>query len=229
MAATPVPSFTAPPDFPALSDRAAGTYNSKAFAWATAWQGTTGPNVYAIANTAYLNAQEAAAQTATAVTAAASAENSAASAAAAANFKDFWANLTGPLNKPASVKHGGRFWYLLQNVADVTAHEPAENAYWTSATTGTLITQQVTGNVNPAVPGVTYIFCAATATVTLPLPESLAKGDGFGFRVAVDLSPTQKVKLNGAKLFGKTVEDDEVYMDVVALEINFEDNTYGYI
>lgn len=59
MAATPVPAFSAPPDFPVLSDRAAGTYNTKAFAWAAAWQGTTGPNVYAIANTAYLNAQEA--------------------------------------------------------------------------------------------------------------------------------------------------------------------------
>ena len=62
MATTPVPAFIAPPDFPTLSDRASGTYNSKAFAWAEAMQDTTGPNIHALAVTAKANADEAAAQ-----------------------------------------------------------------------------------------------------------------------------------------------------------------------
>ena len=63
MATTPVPAFIAPPDFPALSDRASGTYNSKAYAWADAMQATTGPNIHAIAVTAKDNADDAAANT----------------------------------------------------------------------------------------------------------------------------------------------------------------------
>ena len=63
MATTPVPDFVPPPDFPALSDRALGTYNSKAYAWATAIQSTTGPNIHAIAVTAKSNADAAAANT----------------------------------------------------------------------------------------------------------------------------------------------------------------------
>ena len=63
MATTPVPPFAAPPDFPALSDRASGTYNSKAFAWAEAMQSTTGPNIHALAVTVKDNADDAAANT----------------------------------------------------------------------------------------------------------------------------------------------------------------------
>ena len=60
MATTPVPAFVPPPDFPALSDRALGTYNTKSHAWATAIQSTTGPNIHALAVTAKANADDAA-------------------------------------------------------------------------------------------------------------------------------------------------------------------------
>lgn len=79
MATTPVPAFIAPPDFPALSDRASGTYNNKAFAWAEAMQDTTGPNIHAIAVTAKDNADDAAVNAA-----AATAQANAAVAAAGA-------------------------------------------------------------------------------------------------------------------------------------------------
>lgn len=130
MAATPVPSFTAPPDFPALSDRAAGTYNSKAFAWAAAWQAATGPNVYAIAQSAYLNAQEAGTQAATATSAASQASASASTAIASANFKGDWSALTGALAMPACVRHGGRYWVLLSSLANVAAQVPGVSASW---------------------------------------------------------------------------------------------------
>ena len=128
MAATPVPSFSAPPDFPALSDRALGTYNSKAYAWATAWQGTTGPNVHAIAATAYANAQEAATQAASAVGASAQAVGAADAAVASSNFKGAWSALTGALSMPASVLHSGQYWLLLQPLLDVAASEPGLDA-----------------------------------------------------------------------------------------------------
>ena len=73
MATTPVPAFVPPPDFPALSDRALGTYNSKSYSWATAIQSTTGPNIHAIAVTAKANADEATAKSTAAADSAATA------------------------------------------------------------------------------------------------------------------------------------------------------------
>ncbi len=45
-------------------------------------------------------------------------------AVAAANFKGNWNSLVGSLNIPASVRHNGQFWELLENIPDVTAEEP---------------------------------------------------------------------------------------------------------
>lgn len=218
----------AKPTVPTYPQLGSPTFNQEAYAVGAGMPAVV-DGIDALAENAFVNATAANEGAVTSVQAANSAAASAASAAAASNFKNWWVNLSGPLSMPASVKHNGRFWYLLQNVADVTAHEPAENAYWTASTTGTLITQAVTGDVNPAVPGVTYIFAVATAKVTLPPPGGLEKGAGFGFRAGVALSPNQKIKLNGAKLFGKTVEDDEIFMDVVALDINLDETAYGYI
>ena len=54
-----------------------------------------------------------------------------ATAVAAANFKGGWADLTGALDTPASVLHAGAYWLLLDDLADVTASEPAsDNAEW---------------------------------------------------------------------------------------------------
>jgi hypothetical protein len=53
---TAPPALTTAPDFPALADRAAGTYNSKAYTWATHWGTTGGPQVKALADNAFTNA-----------------------------------------------------------------------------------------------------------------------------------------------------------------------------
>lgn len=180
MAATPVPAFSAPPDFPALSDRAAGTYNTKAYAWAIAWQSTTGPNVYAMAESARLNALEAKAQTDTAVAAGTQASTAAATALAASNFKGEWSFMAGALNKPACVKHNGRFWILLNNLGDVTTSEPGVSADWTSLDAGR-VTQTITSSTT-AVPGVYYI--ATTAGITLTIPSGWLSGDSVGGRNA---------------------------------------------
>lgn len=57
--------------------------------------------------------------------------NAAASATGAANFKGEWSTLAGTLNRPACVKHGGRFWLLLSDLVDVTTATPGVSAAWT--------------------------------------------------------------------------------------------------
>ena len=176
MATTPVPPFAAPPDFPALSDRASGTYNSKAFAWAEAMQDTTGPNIHALAVTAKANADEAANQSTAAVATASQAvtdteaiktaavsettaikdaavsetaaikdqargyrDDAAISALAAqgsANFKGDWSSLVGALVMPATVRHAGKFWVLLNNVPNVATAEPGVSAAWAKTSAG---------------------------------------------------------------------------------------------
>lgn len=175
MAVTPVPAFTPVPPFPPLSDRVLGTYNSKAYAFGNHMSTVFMTDLTALANCALANATEAN-LAATAVTAAAaSAVASANLAAAAANFKGLWPSLTGALNKPASVKHNGRFWALLNNLADVTASQPGVSADWTSLDSGS-VQQEVTTNTT-MLPGVRYVVKAAGVTLTAPLPASLQAGD----------------------------------------------------
>ncbi len=80
MAIKPVPSMTDTPPFPALSDRAAGTYNSKAYAFGSHMAEKFNDEVVAIAGSAYENAVEAAAQAVAASASAQTAENAAQSA-----------------------------------------------------------------------------------------------------------------------------------------------------
>lgn len=52
-------------------------------------------------------------------------------ALAVVGFAGKWADLTGALNIPATVFHQGAYWRLLNDLADVTASEPAnDNADW---------------------------------------------------------------------------------------------------
>lgn len=83
MALTTVPAYTNPPDFPSLSDKPAGTYNSKAYAWAQAMP-TLGTSVKAIGDATYTNAQHAETQATAASGSATNAGNSATAAAASA-------------------------------------------------------------------------------------------------------------------------------------------------
>ena len=81
MAIAPVPPLSDVPDFPALSDRAAGTYNSKAYAFGTHMANTFNAEIAAVANNVHGNATEAATSAVTANTKAGEALISAAAAA----------------------------------------------------------------------------------------------------------------------------------------------------
>ena len=51
-------------------------------------------------------------------------------AAAVAAFAGVWEDLTGPLAQPAAVFHDDLYWLLLEDLADVTAHEPGVSVAW---------------------------------------------------------------------------------------------------
>ena len=60
----------------------------------------------------------------------AAAQISASNAASAASFKGLWASLTGAANIPFSVYHGGFFWLLATNLANVTSKVPGVDSEW---------------------------------------------------------------------------------------------------
>ena len=80
MAITPVPSMTPVPHFPALSERAAGTYNASAYAFGTHMADTFNGELIAVAESAEANAQEAISAVSSASTSATNAANSATAA-----------------------------------------------------------------------------------------------------------------------------------------------------
>jgi len=102
-------------------------------------------------------------------------------ALATAHFRGLWQDLAGPLARPASVKHNGRIWLLLADLANVAASEPGVSADWTSTDAGVLV-QEITVST-AMVPGVRYVV--KTAGITLSAPTVLLAGDRLS---AVDAS-----------------------------------------
>ncbi|NML62273.1 hypothetical protein HHL21_14545 [Massilia sp. RP-1-19] len=84
MAITPVPAMTDTPPFPALADRAAGTYNAKAYAFGSHMSDTFNSELVAVATNVQGNAADAAASATTATTKASEATSSASNAASSA-------------------------------------------------------------------------------------------------------------------------------------------------
>lgn len=126
----------------------------------------------------YNNAVEAATAAGTSTSAATAAVEASSVALAAANFKGMWSSLTGNLDKPASVKHNGRFWLLLNNLANVALSQPGVSSDWTSSDAGRVIQTITTNTV--AVPGVYYVVDAVG--ITLTVPTGWLNGDYLGGR-----------------------------------------------
>ena len=85
MAITPVPPLSDVPDFPALSDRSAGTYNSKAYAFGTHMANTFNGELAALASNVHSNAQDASASATAASGSASAAATSESSALSSKN------------------------------------------------------------------------------------------------------------------------------------------------
>lgn len=184
------------------------------------------PGANALATNVYNNATEAASAGSTATAAALTATNAAASAVGAANFKGEWSTLTGALARPACVKHSGRFWLLLSDLADVTADTPGVSASWTVLDAGTVPSQTMStasATVN-AVVGVRYIFAAND--IVLNAPSSANKGDYHGIRAVIGVTGCTWV-WSSIKVRGGTPGTLDV--DIQSMDLFYEDVTRGYI
>jgi hypothetical protein len=84
----------------------------------------------AFATEANALAEEVDEKEAAAIAAASTAEDAAAASLAAANFKGAWGDQTGAAAVPYAVSHLGRYWQLLDDLADVTAKTPGTDPEW---------------------------------------------------------------------------------------------------
>jgi len=151
MPTSPTPLPTIPP-FPALADKATGTYNSKAYDWATGWADDIAPAIEALADNAYDNAVEAAAsanaaatsastattQASTATTQAGNASTSAAAAAASALTAVNAPGTSGTSTTSITVGAGtktlttqtGKAWVVGQPVTLARTSDPVATRMW---------------------------------------------------------------------------------------------------
>ena len=205
------------------------TFNQDAYAFASAMPGVS-TGIGALATNAAQNAQISHDNAETAVLASGNAASAAEVAMGATNFKGMWASLSGALAKPATVKHNGRFWLLLANLADVTASEPTtSNPAWTTLDSVVGISQQITASTT-AIAGVTYIITAPGVTLTGPAAGSLAKGEGWGY---VLTAAARTCFLNFANVpYRKRATGAVAWTidsDVSGKWFQYEDTTQGYI
>ena len=208
------PSRNDPVNFPSRADTFLGALP------------TFATEVNLVAEEINTNTLTAVAQAGIATTAANNANSASIVSMSSVNFKGLWTSLTGALNKPASVKHNGRFWLLLNNLGNVTTSTPGVSADWTSMDAGIPISQVITTNTT-AIPGVRYIIANPSITLTMPT-SGLLKGDYVGIRLAVTPSLNTLVNFGSVKLYGVAV--GSVYIDIkgFGLDLNYEDSTYGW-
>lgn len=225
-APTPVSALPAAPD----PDSPEDTFDVVAFNWAsalTAWtsgMNSLAGNVYVNAGEARSQADRAAAMADNAAAAASTAQTAASVALGASNFKGQWATLAGALNKPACVKHNGRFWLLVNNLANVAASTPSDaNADWVSMDAGAPPTAVITTDT-PAVVGVRYRIEGA-CTLTLPT-SGLLRGDFIGWAL-MDGVTGAYVDFGATKCQGRDVGLMSLDIPRDARSLYYEDTTRG--
>lgn len=199
------------PDAPSRTDPATFSEKSDALLGALATfvseTNTVASEVNANAETATTQAElattngaaQVALATAQAVASAASASSanvSASSAAAAANNKGNWSALTGPLNMPASVVHGGQVWALVANLADVTAATPGVSASWLAISSLQYILLNAAGQSLPNPAGYCTVDITAPAGSFMLLPDATTLRKGFAYELKV--TNTVYLKPSGA-------------------------------
>lgn len=226
-------TISSPPtltDLPATPDRSAkGTFNARVVAmfdmlkntgigeWRTMMDWIRGA-----ANDAATSASTAATQAGNAAGSAVAAQTAATASLGAANFKGNWSSLTGALNTPACVKHSGRFWLLLNNLADVTAATPGVSSAWTSLDSGTAPSAVITTNTT-AVVGVRYRIAGAC---TLTVPTGLQQGDLIAFSL-MDGVTGAYVDFGATKFQGRDVGLMSLDIPLIGLSMTYENSTLG--
>lgn len=112
-----------------------------------------------------------------------------------ANFKGNYSALTGALNVPSSVYHSGKYWQLLNNMADVTSESPSVGATNWALATQTAGRVVLTPPITLTVGG--DYFIAAAGDVTLPDPTTIPDGVGFNFTKKFGVTPSILTVTNG--------------------------------
>ena len=224
---TPISPPPAPtvPVYPALGSP---SFNEDAYAYGSAMPGVSAA-LGDLAENVAINAQIGHNNAGLASSSAEAAAGAQASALAASNFKGLWAGMAGALNKPACVKHNGRFWLLLSNLANVAASEPGVSSDWTSLDSGTGVTQVISTpsvTVN-AVSGVCYVIAATGVTLVYPATGQV-KRDYIGIRLAA-APGTQTIDFNGHKFRGQAAGLRTINVAALELDTYYEDVTRGYI
>jgi hypothetical protein len=223
IAPTPVDALPTAPD---PNDRS--TFDARAYPYQVALSGAYRTQINAIAVNVSDNATDAATSATTATNAAASATAARDTAFAVANFKGNWSDLTGALNMPACVRHSGRFWVLLANLANVTTAVPGVSASWAALDVGTVPSQLLStaGATVNAVVGVRYIVAANN--VTLVAPAGFLKGDFHGARWMT--GATGGVwNFGSTPLRGWAAGTLEIDVERFGLDLYYEDTTRGLI
>lgn len=91
-----------------------------------------------------------------------------------ANYKGQWSTLTGALNKPAAVGHGGLFWLLVNNLANVTTSEPGMTNDWVRIPGVTEVATPI--NASPA-GGATNVGASSAITLSANAFGAIYVGD----------------------------------------------------
>lgn len=167
---TPVapPALTPAPDFPALADRAAGTYNSKSYTWATHWGGTGGPQLKALADNAYTNAQ-AAYEAAAAAGEAATAAGEAATAAGESQAASALSATTASTQAGIATTQAG---IATAAAGSITAAAATASAQATLATTERIAAQAAAATASAVVLGVSTGLPTAKPLLLLDFANS---------------------------------------------------------
>ena len=215
----------AAPVVPLYPPLGSATFNADAYAYGSAMPGVV-DGISDLAGNAHTNALSSVESATAAASAAASAADVQAVVLGAANFKGLWSGLTGALSKPATVKDGGRFWLLLDDLADVTAAVPGVSASWTALDTGVSPTQYITSNTT-VVPGVRYIIGAPGITLNMT-GITWAKGDYFGVREAIG-SGTYTINFGATKDRTRALGSVVITAQYLAYDRAYEDTTRGLI
>lgn len=204
---SPVAPDAAPsvPEFPALGDP---SFNSKAYTWGS-WVQTLVTWITNVVADAYQNALSAFESATASASSAAASDSSSMVSMASANFKGEWSGLSGALAKPASVAHQGRFWLLLNNLADVTTAVPGVSANWLAFDILLPVIPVNTSTVT-LVSGKEYSFDYAGAiTATMPAPV-------LGSAVVIDIA---NGRYDNVLLHNGGLVEDEVVLDNVTLNV----------
>lgn len=223
MATQPVPVMTPVPAFPALSERAAGTYNASAYAFGNHMAVTFNGELLAVANNVKNNADEAQAKATAAANAASTAGTAASNAAAAAGVAGVARDEALTYAQAAGASAGIPTPVPSRVYATDAAGIPAWRDY--SALSNGLPLEHVSAAAETAVAGRHYSLEAAGA-VTVTLPAAPLDGDVVWITVANSRKDNQLAR-NGEQIMG--LAEDMTLDLITSYQLRFITNSWRFM